>query len=168
MFTFLSRYRIATVTAAIVITAGLWYLFRPEKLFINQRVNEAAPFASGGASQPVFTGLLSGKLHETKGRATVYRAPDGTMSLRLTDFSTSNGPDVHVVLVAADDPGLKNNAPGQALRSTEIGVLKGNEGNQEYKLPANVDLAKYDTVWPFIASGFARSSEQRGLKRFEG
>jgi hypothetical protein len=145
MFAFLGRHRIATVVAAIVVAAGLWYLFRPEKLFITQRVNEPAPFAAG-AAQPVFTGLLSGKLHETKGRATVYRTPDGSMSLRLTDFSTSNGPDVHVVLVAAGDPGLKNDVPGQALQSIEIGALKGNEGNQEYKLPANVDLAQYDTV----------------------
>jgi hypothetical protein len=146
MFAFLGRHRIAMSIAAIVAVTGLWYLFRPEKLFINQRVNEAAPLAAAGAAQPAFTGLLSGKLHETAGRATVYRAADGTMSLRLTDFSTSNGPDVHVVLVAADDPGLKNNVPGQALQSIEVGALKGNEGNQEYKLPPNVDLTKYDTV----------------------
>jgi hypothetical protein len=76
----------------------------------------------------------------------VYKAADGTMSLRLTDFSTSNGPDVHVVLAANGDPGLKNNAPGQALQSIEIGTLKGNQGDQEYSLPTHVDLAQYDTV----------------------
>ena len=146
MFAFLGRHRVVTVIVAVIAVAGLWYLFRPEKLFITQRVNEAAPITAGNSAQPAFTGLLSGKLHETKGRATVYRAQDGTMSLRLTDFSTSNGPDVHVVLVTAGDPGLKNNAPGQALESIEVGALKGNEGNQEYKLPANVDLTRYNTV----------------------
>jgi hypothetical protein len=146
MFAFLNRHRVVTVVVAVVVAVGLWYLFRPEKLFINQRVNEAAPIAVNNSSQPAFTGLLSSKLHETKGRATVYKASDGTMSLRLTDFSTSNGPDVHVVLAEASDPGLKNNVPGQALQSIEVGMLKGNEGDQEYKLPANVDLARYDTV----------------------
>lgn len=146
MFAFLNRHRVVTAIVALVAAAGLWYLFRPEKLFINQRVNEAAPIAAANSAQPEFTGLLSSKLHETKGRATVYRAQDGTMSLRLTDFSTSNGPDVHVVLAEASDPGLKNNVPGQALQSIEVGMLKGNVGDQEYKLPANVDLARYDTV----------------------
>jgi hypothetical protein len=146
MFAFLNRHRVVTVVVAIVAAAGLWYLFRPEKLFINQRVNEEAPFVAGNSPQPAFTGLLSGKLHETKGRATVYKAQDGTMSLRLTDFSTSNGPDVHVVLAEASDPGLKNNVPGTALQSIEVGTLRGNEGNQEYSLPANVDLTRYDTV----------------------
>jgi hypothetical protein len=28
---------------------------------------------------------------------------DGTLVLRLTNFSTSNGPDVHVYMVAAED-----------------------------------------------------------------
>jgi hypothetical protein len=146
MFAFFSRHRVVTVIVAIIAAVGLWYLFRPEKLFINQRVSEAAPFTAGNSPQLVFTGLLNGKLHETKGRATVYRAQDGTLSLRLTDFSTSNGPDVHVVLVAASDPGLKNNVPGRALESIEVGMLKGNEGNQEYRLPANADLTRYDTV----------------------
>jgi Electron transfer DM13 len=146
MFAFLNRHRVTTAIVALVAAAGLWYLFRPEKLFINQRVNEAAPTAAGNSAQPEFTGLLNSKLHETKGRATVYRAQDGTMNLRLTDFSTSNGPDVHVVLTEDSDPGLKNNVPGQALQSIEVGMLKGNEGNQEYKLPANVDLTRFDTV----------------------
>jgi hypothetical protein len=146
MFAFFIRHRVVSAIVAIVVAAGLWYLFRPEKLFINQRVNEAAPLAVTGSAQPAFTGLLSSKLHPTSGRATVYKAADGTMSLRLTDFSTSNGPDVHVVLAANSDPGLKNNVPGKALQSIEVGALKGNQGDQEYGLPAHVDLAQYDTV----------------------
>ena len=146
MLGFFRRYWIGAVLAAAVAVTGLWYLFRPEKLFINQRVNEVAPFSTGNSAQPAFTGLLSRKLHETRGRATIYKAADGTMSLRLTDFSTSNGPDVHVVLATETDPGLKGNVPGQALKSIEVGALKGNEGDQEYRLPANVDLARYDMV----------------------
>ncbi|WP_058189799.1 DM13 domain-containing protein [Terracidiphilus gabretensis] len=146
MLVFLVRHRVVMAIAILATAMGFWYLFRPEKLFTTQRVNEAAPFAADDAARPAFTGLLRSSLHETKGRATVYRAENGTMSLRLTDFSTSNGPDVHVVLVAASDPGLKNNLPGQALQAIEVDTLKGNEGNQEYRLPENVDLTRYDTV----------------------
>ncbi len=146
MFAFLKRHGVVVAIVALLAVAGLWYLFRPEKLFITQRVNEAAPVEVGSAPQATYTGLLKSKLHETKGRATVYRAQDGTMSLRLTDFSTSNGPDVHVVLAAESDPGLKKNLPGQALKSVEVGALKGNEGAQEYPLAANTDLTRYNTV----------------------
>ena len=38
-----------------------------------------------------------GKVHNTSGRATIYKEADGQLVLRLTNFKTSNGPDVHVV-----------------------------------------------------------------------
>ncbi len=41
--------------------------------------------------------------HETKGMASVYKLPDGKNVLRFSAFETSNGPDVHVYLVAASD-----------------------------------------------------------------
>jgi len=46
------------------------------------------------------TGKFHGKVHATSGRATVYQEADGKLVLRLTNFKTSNGPDVHVILVA--------------------------------------------------------------------
>lgn len=146
MLSLFRKHKFLTAAAILIVASALWYLFRPEKLFINQRVNEAAPFTADHEAQPIYTGRLSGKLHETSGRATVYRLPDGTLTLRLTDFHTSNGPDVHVVLATADDPALQNAAPGKALASIEIGGLKGNEGDQDYKLPANIDFTRYSTV----------------------
>ncbi len=146
MISFFRRHKAVTVLAAIAVLGGLWYLFRPEKLFINKRVNEAAPFAADTSDQPIYTGLLKSKLHETSGRASVYRDANGTLTLQLTDFHTSNGPDVHVVLAAGGDPGLRANAPGTTLTSVEVGALKGNEGDQDYKLPSTIDLAHYNTV----------------------
>jgi hypothetical protein len=146
MISFFRKHKVLSGVTSLIVVGVLWYLFRPEKLFINQRVNEAAPFAADRDAQPIYTGKLSGKLHETSGRATVYHQPDGTLTLRLTDFHTSNGPDVHVVLATADDPALQNAAPGKALASVEVGGLKGNEGDQDYKLPANTDIARYRTV----------------------
>jgi hypothetical protein len=46
------------------------------------------------------TGTFHGKVHNTSGRATIYREADGHLVLRLTNFKTSNGPDVHVALIA--------------------------------------------------------------------
>jgi hypothetical protein len=64
----------------------------------------------------------------------------------LSNFHTSNGPDVHVVLATASDPALQSASPGKVLDTLEVGALKGNDGDQAYKLPANADLARYNTV----------------------
>jgi len=69
---------------------------------------------------------------------------DGTLVLRLTNFSTSNGPAVHVYMVAAED--AKDVATVQQAGFIDLGVLKGNIGDQNYKLSGDLDLAKYRAV----------------------
>ena len=123
-----------------------WWAFRPEKLWINQRVNEPAPFASRSEAWPIFSGQLEGKAHPTSGRATIYESLGGKRYLRLTDFTTSNGPDVHVVLARAEDPALDQEIVKGNLDYVELGKLKGNEGDQNYDVPAAVDLQKYNAV----------------------
>jgi hypothetical protein len=123
-----------------------WWAFRPEKLWINQRVNEPAPFASSSEAWPIFAGQLEGRAHPTSGRATLYESLDGKRYLRLTDFTTSNGPDVHVVLARAEDPALDQKIVKGNLDYVELGKLKGNLGNQNYDVPIAVDLQKYNAV----------------------
>ena len=69
---------------------------------------------------------------------------DGTHILRLTNFSTSNGPEVHVYMVAAGD--AKDVATAQQAGFIDLGVLKGNIGDQNYTLGSDVDLGKYRAV----------------------
>ncbi|MBV8843838.1 MAG: DM13 domain-containing protein [Bryobacterales bacterium] len=123
-----------------------WWAFRPDKLWINEKVNEPAPFASALDPQPLYTGRLQGKAHQTSGRATLYKRSDGKQYLRLTDFITSNGPDVHVLLVRGDDQGLQQEIVRGNLDSVELGSLKGNQGDQNYDLPGTTDLTKYRTA----------------------
>jgi hypothetical protein len=138
------KWILAAIGAPVLVLA--WWLFRPEKLWINQVVNEPAPFATGTDPQPLYTGRLQGSLHQTAGRATIYKSPSGGEYLRLTDFSTSNGPDVHVVLARGDDEHLRQDTVAGTLDSVELGSLKGNEGDQNYDLPVSADLAKYNAV----------------------
>jgi hypothetical protein len=128
------------------VLVAAWWAFRPEKLWINQRVNEPAPFASTSDPQPLYTGQLQGEAHQTSGRATVYKTAGGTEYLRLSDFSTSNGPDVHVVLSRSGDANLKQDIVKGRLDSVELGALKGNLGDQNYDVPPSVDLRQYDAV----------------------
>jgi hypothetical protein len=142
----ISRNRWILALIAVPVMAGAWWEFRPEKLFINEKVNEAAPFAANGTPQPIYTGVLESKAHPTRGRATIYESLDGKSYLRLSDFVTSNGPDVHVVLLKADEKGLGGVAINGELDKVELGSLKGNQGDQNYDLPAATDLNKYQTV----------------------
>ena len=141
-----SRRKWVLVAVGLLALIGAWWAFRPEKLWINKRVNEPAPFASSTEPQPLYTGRLEGNAHQTSGRATIYKTTDGKQYLRLTDFSTSNGPDVHVLLAQSDDENLKQEIVKGQLDSVELGLLKGNQGDQNYDLPASVDLQKYNAA----------------------
>lgn len=101
--------------------------------------------AMEGKPKTLFTGKFHGKVHPTSGRATVYQEADGKLVLRLTNFKTSNGPDVHVILVATKDADNANFLKSNAEK-LELGKLKGNEGDQNYEIPAGTDLGRFSAV----------------------
>ena len=102
--------------------------------------------AKDGKAQTLETGTFHGKVHNTSGRATIYRDQDGKLVLRLTNFKTSNGPDVHVILIAAKDADDDANFLKGNTERVELGGLKGNEGDQNYEIPSGTDLGKFQTV----------------------
>ena len=150
--------RYMKVLGIIVLLAGGiagWALFRPERLWVDARVNEsfpaaASPAAAAGpapAAGVLATGSFHSVAHQSRGTAAVHRLADGRRVLRFTNFETSNGPDVHVYLVAAAD--ASDSATVTRAGFVELGELKGNIGDQNYELPASVDLARYRavTIW---------------------
>lgn len=148
----MTRRSLILAGGAAALAAG-WYLFRPERLFINQTVSEEFPAAAASVSTPstepdvIAMGEFHSNAHETKGSATIYRLPDGKLTLRLTDFHTSNGPEVQVYLVAAQD--VNDNETVKSAGFVTLGALKGNIGDQNYVVPADIDLTKYRsvTIW---------------------
>jgi Electron transfer DM13 len=135
--------KVAIPVAAVVLLVA-WYVFRPERLVVNRSVNETMPNAPGASPAPLESGQFYTILHPTAGTATIYQMGDGTRVLRFTSFSTSNGPDVHVYMVAADD--AKDIATVQKAGFVDLGVIKGNIGDQNYALASDLDLAKYRAV----------------------
>jgi Electron transfer DM13 len=95
------------VGLAAVLLVG-WALFRPELLLVNRTVSEkfpAAPQSAAAGSQTprqLLSGRFKGYAHETEGTASIY-GMDSKRILRLTNFRTSNGPDVHVYLITAPE-----------------------------------------------------------------
>jgi hypothetical protein len=136
------------IGVAILLGIGAWYAFRPERAFIDKSVNESLASVATAAelSEPVTlaAGMFHSNAHETKGNATILSLPDGRRILRLTSFETSNGPDVRVYLVAASD--VQDDETVKTAGFVELGPMKGNKGDQNYDVPADLDLAKYRTV----------------------
>jgi hypothetical protein len=141
-----SRRKWILAAIGIPVFVGMWWAFRPEKLFINHKVNEATPTALAAEPEALYTGRLEGKVHQTSGRATIYKSADGKQFLRLSDFTTSNGPDVHVLLVRSNEKALGQEIVKGDLDGVELGALKGNQGDQNYDLPATLDLNHYQAV----------------------
>jgi hypothetical protein len=106
------------------------------------------PASLSNLSQTVLSsGSFHSVAHESKGTASIYQLADGKRILRFTNFETSNGPDVHVYLIAAND--ATDSETVKKAGFLELGSLKGNIGDQNYEIPADADLAKYRavTIW---------------------
>ena len=132
------------IAGALIVMFVLWYEFRPERLLVNKQVNESLSDTDAASLKTVASGPFHSLAHETKGTATVLQKVNGNRILRFSDFSTSNGPDVHVYMVAADD--AYDAATVEHAGFIDLGSIKGNIGDQDYTLGHDVDLSKYRAV----------------------
>lgn len=82
-----------------------------------------------------FVGVGDG-IHDAQGEAYTIPLDDGSNVLRLENFQSTNGPDLYVYL-ATDE---------KASDFINLGELKANQGNQNYEIPHNSDLTKYNNV----------------------
>ena len=139
----MKRKKVLIAVVIIVLFVG-WYFFRPEGLVINRRVDEKLPTGNDSPAQILEAGAFHSGTHPTEGRATIYRTVNGRRILRLTNFKTWNGPDVHIYMVAAQD--ASDSASVRHVAFVDLGLIKGNIGDQNYILGSQVDLAEYRTV----------------------
>lgn len=166
------RLLIAVVAVAIPMLVLVLWWFEPQALLFDVVVDEGLPVGAAAvplegeaeretaipdadpgpaASEPVPTGpieLASGSFESRNryvvtGTASFYLLPDGQRLLRLEDFAATNGPDLFVLLTAA---GTSDDDSALDADSIDLGALSGNIGDQNYVIPADIDLERYDTV----------------------
>ena len=89
------------------------------------------------------------RFHQGSGDATIYRAPDGSYLLRLEDFKVTNGPDLHVILSTHPSPESRDDVHRPGYQ--DLGSLKGNVGNQNYAILADVDVSALASVVIYCA-----------------
>lgn len=144
------RNKILIGIGAVIGLGIVWWLASP--LFITNRVSEELPVATTSfapivssevvatpsvetIAQGTFTGFDS--LHRASGNARLIRT-NGKAYIRFEeDFTVTNGPDLFVHLG-------KN---GKYDAEVNLGKLKGNEGSQNYEIPATINLDEYSEVW---------------------
>jgi hypothetical protein len=140
-----SKRHIVWTVLALVVLFGLWYTFRPEKLFVNKRVAEPPPTALGRLT-PLYTGSFRSGARDTSGRATVYQQSNGSRVLTLSNFSTSNEPVLNVILLDGSSIANSQNFTPGSTNGRDIGEIKGSQPEQSYALPADVDIDRFNTV----------------------
>ncbi|PWW62049.1 DM13 domain-containing protein [Actinokineospora spheciospongiae] len=160
----------AAVLAVVII--ALW-AFQPWKLFTHSRVDEPlafeVPVVSTTPATPATTtatpapapeattttaptptgpavlaeGRFVSQEHPTSGAARLLEQ-GGARVLRLEGFSTSDGPDVHVWLSTATAGGDWHKYDDG--RVVKLGKIKATDGNHNYAVPADADLAGLRSV----------------------
>jgi hypothetical protein len=155
------RVVILAISAAVALLVFVLVWFQPQKALLNTTVNESLPGrppassdAGGDAGVATDTGestvLSRGQFrsleHHTTGEALLVRLPNGEVFLRLDRLDTLNGPDLHVYLSEAAAGG---DARAYGERFFDLGKLKGNKGNQNYRVPSKVEVSRYRSavIW---------------------
>ena len=82
--------------------------------------------------------------HQGSGQATIFTTPDGGHLLRLENLDVTNGPALHVFLSPHQDPTRADEVKLEGY--VDLGGLKGNRGNQNYPVPAGVDVSVFNSV----------------------
>ncbi len=92
---------------------------------------ESIPMSYAGA----FVGVGDG-VHDAQGDAYTIPLEDTSNVLRLENFKSTNGPDLYVYLSTDEN----------ASDFVNLGALKASSGNQNYEIPDDTDLSKYNKV----------------------
>lgn len=93
--------------------------------------------ASQSQAEPAIETLGAGRFralaHPVSGRAKLLELPNGDLYLRFENFTVENGPDLRVYVSTA-----KATSDADAFGSDfiDLGALKGNVGDQNYRVPA--------------------------------
>ncbi|MDQ7027022.1 MAG: DM13 domain-containing protein [Anaerolineae bacterium] len=103
----------------------------------------ATVFEAPPGSQAIETGEFASidSVRWAEGELTIYQNPNGTRLLHLAeDFRSARAPEIHIILTRNPDP---MDERGVGVDYIDIGILRGNVGQQSYTIPPSVDFNRY-------------------------
>lgn len=119
---------------------GPWFRSPAEAATMPEHlVSEAMPVYDRQLAQ----GEFQNGVHEGQGTATIYQLADGSTVLRLADFQSTNGPDLHVMLTSHPAPTTQSDLMQNLI---DLGPLKSTQGQQNYPLPPQTNVTSFKTV----------------------
>ncbi|MFC1673060.1 DM13 domain-containing protein [Pseudomonadota bacterium] len=118
------------------VAKAFWHLASP--IWIDQVVSEERPNAKMYSVHKTGTFKDADSSHRGRGVATIHEAHDGQRIVSLADFAVTNGPDLIVYAVESDT--ISDSDSVLQSRLLNLGALKGNVGNQNYAIPADIDF----------------------------
>jgi len=121
---------------------AFWYLASP--LWIDQVVSET--LVQTAESEVIATGSFTGAdaVHKSEGQVALVRQADGSLELQFSNFSVTNGPDLKVWMISDADP--EGGGDVKAAEQLRISQLKGNIGDQVYRIPDGTDVSAFKSV----------------------
>lgn len=144
---------VAALAVATLVGGGAFWYFSVRDVVVDEEivvvVAGADPMPKTGKPEPHLPiALADGRFHGEDGHdgtgvATLVDTGGGRRVLTFSRFDVSPGPDVDVYLTT-DTASIGDRV--------ELGDLKGNVGDQQYEVPASVDLARYDSVILYCVS----------------
>ena len=159
----------AGVVSALVASLGIASViyFEPWTLFTSSTIDEAVPETSlpiqveteeTEASEPqpepeisypltLTEGTFISHEHETSGQVKILELQDGSRVLRIENLETSDGPQLEVWIT--DAPVIEGIDGWFVFDDGEyvnLGELKATKGNQNYELPAELNLNQFSSV----------------------
>ena len=154
------RLLVLAVPLVVVVGAVVLVWFQPQKLFIDERVEDTIPVVPAmedsdesdetpaqpaEPSEPVLraSGEFVSLDHATSGTVRVLELADGSRVVRLEGLDTDNGPDLFLYLSTTPADGDEAAFDDDFVN---LGRMKGNQGDQNYVLPADVDLSRFRSV----------------------
>lgn len=135
-------------TIIIAVLGSLIYYTKIYTYFLNKEIAEEMPQKISGEKEEEKI-LKDGQFqdadffHKGSGSAKIISYAWGKNILRFENFDITNGPDLFVYLSPSATPGRNIESLGNFL---DLGILKGNQGNQNYDLPQGIDFTKYKSV----------------------
>jgi hypothetical protein len=139
------RLAVTAVVAGLVgFIAGNAFFYLASPLWIDREISEALP------TELMLRTVARGdfrdadKIHKGSGTATLVETAGGVSILRFTDFKVTNGPDLKVWMVKAEN--IERAADVTASEWLTLGPLKGNIGDQNYVLPEGMDISAFKSV----------------------
>ena len=168
----MKKYPRITIAAVAALVIGGSLYFEPWTLFTSSSIDESIPSTQIEQDVPVeiesepeetpveiepepevqypitlAQGNLISHEHETSGQVLVLELEDGSRVLRLENLSTSDGPQLEIWIT--DAPVIEGRDGWFVFddgKYENLGDLKATQGNQNYELPANLNLEDFSSV----------------------